>query len=367
MVILAYRNKLFTILVKVVMPMGKLQRILISVSAYISLFFLGMLTANHDWPGWLTFVYCFGLPLLLVKLIWYAADNGFFNRLQEFIDSRRNNNHVQEAAPTVIAEPAEPEPEEEAEPVEEEPQHVTDGKPRITEEEHEYRRLLQEYSTKLDARKAELDRFERDLSDREHTLELEKKRLATRERQIADREEQLNYRQYAGSALERMEEYKQQLDRAELKVLDWVKRREADEIKFFKGLQKEASRLDEYLKTIPQMSDNAFDNFIAAWLGKTGYRNIDIVQDAQDFNTDIIAYLKTIKYVFRCVYSVDPVGVNFIQSAFCAKNIHSANVGVAVTNSIFTKEAQIYAEEVGIILWDGENVSKMVNMSGGDC
>lgn len=366
MVILAYRNKLFTNLVKVVMPMGKLHRILISVSAYISLFFLGMLTANHDWPGWLTFVYCFGLPLLLIKLIWYAADNGFFNRLQEFIDSRINN-HVQEAVPTVIAEPAEQEPAEETELVEEELKPVTEGKPHIAEEEHEYRRLLQEYSTKLDARKAELDRFERDLSDREHTLELEKKRLATRERQIADREEQLNYHQYAGSALERMEEYKQQLDRAELKVLDWVKRREADEIKFFKGLQKEASRLDEYLKTIPQMSDNAFDNFIAAWLEKTGYRNIDIVQDAQDFNTDIIAYLKTIKYVFRCVYSVDPVGVSFIQSAFCAKNIHSANVGVAVTNSIFTKEAQIYAGEVGIILWDGENVSKMVNMSGGDC
>ena len=353
--------------------MRRLKRFLISVSAYISLFFLAMVTSGQQWPGWLGFLYCFGLPLLIVKLIWYAVDNNLFSRIRTFVKERRGTSGVQ-----IIQLPEQVEDETESAPVEEpsgeeealheetciseehqEPTHISD-------KEHEYRLLLQKYRAKLDSRRAELDDRERDLSDREHTLELEKKNLAARERRLAAREEQFQYRLCADDAIERMEEYKQQLDRAELKVLDWVKRREADEITYIKGLRKESSRLEEYLNSIPQMSGGEFDSFVAEWLEKAGYRNIDIVQDAQDFNTDILAYLKTIKYVFRCVYSSDPIGVSFVQSAFCAKSIHSANVGVAVTNSIFTKEARIYADEVGIILWDGENVIKMANTSGGD-
>lgn len=353
--------------------MRKLKRFLISVSAYISLFFLAMVTSGQQWPGWLGFLYCFGLPLLIVILIWYAVDNNLYSRVRTFVEERRGTNDVQ-----IIQLPEQVEDETESAPVEE-PSDEQEAAPeetcipeeheepsRISEKDHEYRLLLQKYSAKLNSRSAELDDRERDLSDREHTLELEKKNLAARERRFVEREEQLQYRLCADSAIERMEEYKQQLDRAELKVLDWVKRREADEIAYIKGLRKESNRLEEYLNSIPQMSGDEFDSFVAEWLEKAGYRNIDIVQDAQDFNTDILAYLKTIKYAFRCVYSSEPIGVNSVQAAFCAKSIHNANVGVAVTNSIFTKEAQIYADEVGIILWDGENVIKMVNTSGGE-
>lgn len=353
--------------------MRRLKRFLISVSAYISLFFLAMVTSNQQWASWFSFLYCFGLPLLIVKLIWYAVDNNLFSRVRTYIEERRGASDVQ-----TIQLPEQVEDETESAPVEEPsdkqeapfeetciPEEHEEAR-RISEKEHEYRLLLQKYSAKLNSRSAELDDRERDLSDREHTLELEKKNLAARERRFADREEQLQYRLCADSAIERMEEYKQQLDRAELKVLDWIKRREADEIRYFNSLRKESSRLEEYLNSIPKMSNSEFDNFVTEWLEKAGYRNIDIVRDAQDFNTDILAYLKTIKYVFRCVYSSEPVSVSFVQSAFCAKSIHSANVGVAVTNSIFTKEAQIYADEVGIILWDGENVIKMVSTPGGD-
>lgn len=239
------------------------------------------------------------------------------------------------------------------------PQKPPDEKPPVESHDsqfirlRQYREKLQEYSetlkkrdNKLKMRSAELEAKKADLDKYETNLKNEENRILSTAKAIRTEEQ--------------MERYEQQLHSLEHRVFSWVRQRENDEIAAFEELRK---KVEVYLKAQDalqeEMSGLEFEQYFSGLLVKNGYTNVKVTKKTGDFGADVIADLGSVKYAFQCKYYSSPVGVDAVYQVNAAKTIYGAHVAVAATNSVFTKPAQIAAENLKVILWDGGTLSQL--------
>lgn len=217
----------------------------------------------------------------------------------------------------------------------------------------QYREKLQEYSETLKKRNNELDKRKDDLDQQGKLLRAYEKALKSEENRILSTAKAIRTE-------EQMERYEQQLHSLEHRVFSWVRQREADEIAAFEELRKKVEvfvRAQDALQE--EMSGLEFEQYFSGLLVKNGYTNVKVTKKTGDFGADVIADLGGVKYAFQCKYYSSPVGVDAVYQVNAAKTIYGAHVAVAATNSVFTKPAQIAAENLKVILWDGGTLSQL--------
>lgn len=101
-----------------------------------------------------------------------------------------------------------------------------------------------------------------------------------------------------------------------------------------------------------------FENYVADLLIKLGYENVEVTKSSGDFGVDILAERDKIKYAIQCKYYSSPVGNKAVQEVFTGKTYYNANIGIVVTNNVFTPAAEEQAEASGVILWDKYDLEK---------
>ena len=79
-----------------------------------------------------------------------------------------------------------------------------------------------------------------------------------------------------------------------------------------------------------------------------------------DYGVDIFAEKDGVRWAFQCKYYTNPVGVRAVQEIYSGRDFYHCMVGVVMTNSRFTKNAVTLANELNILLWDGNMLDKLL-------
>lgn len=114
------------------------------------------------------------------------------------------------------------------------------------------------------------------------------------------------------------------------------------------------------------MDGYAYEKYVAMWLKKKGYRNVQVTKKSNDYGVDIIAYKNNVKYAVQCKYYGNPVGVAAIQEVVAGKAFYNCQEAIVVTNSKFTDNAVNLAQKNGVKLCekvDGEAPSFNLKLS----
>lgn len=108
------------------------------------------------------------------------------------------------------------------------------------------------------------------------------------------------------------------------------------------------------------MEGHLFERFCAEVLSLNGFKNVTVTQGSGDQGIDIIAYKDNAKYGIQCkCYSAD-IGNKAVQEVFAGKTYYHCHLGVVLTNRYFTKSAIQLANSNGVVLWNREMLSEMV-------
>lgn len=106
------------------------------------------------------------------------------------------------------------------------------------------------------------------------------------------------------------------------------------------------------MKQIDEMNPFKFEYLTKVLLEKLDYNNVVLTNDSNDYGIDVLAEQDGIKYGFQCKHYSGNVGIAAVQQAYAGIQHYGCNIGIVITNSSFTKQAQKQAKETNIILWD---------------
>lgn len=320
-----------------------LKRLLTSICAFIALLFLAnaifhTVDETVYVPAW------FGLLMLVVPItLLFCPLNGLVDQVRSFLPRTSSETSNSKKA------------EEES----------RQGVSRVDlihrlEKSREYRIMLQDYQKELRQREQALNEREEKISEIEKSLIQKEREIKSkvRDRVLCEvREEKENLERKS----DLLKEYEKGLRKTEFTLLDWLKRIDQKERAIFDDLLVDAHRYEQYQKEMPKMDGFQFEEYVASLMVASGYENVKVTQKSGDFGADIVAEKQDVKYVVQCKYYTSQVGIESVQQIYAAKIHYDAHVAIVATNSVFTKAAQTLATNVGVVLWDGEDIIKMAN------
>ena len=156
----------------------------------------------------------------------------------------------------------------------------------------------------------------------------------------------------------------------ELSVLNTEYLQKKDDLMY---LKKEIEKLNSYktnmiysleseekknnLEYIDHLEGLEFEEYIKQLLIKLNYKNVKKTKASGDFGVDILAEKDGITYAIQCKNYSSPLSNKCIQEAYSGKQYYNCHVGLVVTNSYFTQHAKELAQKNGIILWDRDKLS----------
>ena len=92
-----------------------------------------------------------------------------------------------------------------------------------------------------------------------------------------------------------------------------------------------------------------------------GFSNVSVTKASGDYGGDILAIKDQIKYVIQCKRYESAIGVHAVQEVIASRSIYKTHVGAVITNSYYTPQAKTLAEVNNIILWDRDDLVRMIN------
>lgn len=116
------------------------------------------------------------------------------------------------------------------------------------------------------------------------------------------------------------------------------------------------------LKHIDSLEGIEFEKYCESMLRKIGF-DAEVTQASNDDGGDIIAKKDNERYIFQCKNYSNTVGNKAIQEVYAARGIYKANKAIVITNNYFTKQAKKEAEQLDVILWDRNEIEKILYMT----
>ena len=115
------------------------------------------------------------------------------------------------------------------------------------------------------------------------------------------------------------------------------------------------------LPKIDSMTGIEFEEFCAQLFENNGFSNVSVTKASGDYGGDILAIKDQIKYVIQCKRYESAIGVHAVQEVIASRSIYKTHVGAVITNSYYTPQAKTLAEVNNIILWDRDDLVRMIN------
>lgn len=115
--------------------------------------------------------------------------------------------------------------------------------------------------------------------------------------------------------------------------------------------------------TIPdfdKLTGDEFEIFCSWLLAGNGFTNIEKTPASGNRGIDIVACKDGIRYAIQCKCYSSNVGNKAVQEVFAGKQIYGADVAVIITNTYFTRQATVDAEDLRVRLWDRSKLVQMI-------
>lgn len=114
------------------------------------------------------------------------------------------------------------------------------------------------------------------------------------------------------------------------------------------------------LYRVDHMNGIQFEGWCQRLLIINNYKNTSSTKASNDQGVDILAEKGGVKYAFQCKCYSSDLGNKPVQEVNAGKAIYRCHVGVVITNRYFTQGAKDAAEATGILLWDRDYLSEMI-------
>lgn len=113
-----------------------------------------------------------------------------------------------------------------------------------------------------------------------------------------------------------------------------------------------------------RLTGGEFEAYAAQVLSDNGFRRVQVTRASGDQGVDILAERNGKTYAIQCKNYKDAVGNAAVQEAFAGAQYYGCDRAVVLCTGRFTRAAQELAQRIGVTLWDGEQLSHMMRVSG---
>lgn len=121
---------------------------------------------------------------------------------------------------------------------------------------------------------------------------------------------------------------------------------------------------DDSILSIDGMDGVVFENWCANLLRNNGFSDVQLTPSSGDQGVDVIAEKDGIRYAVQCKCYSSDLGNTPVQEVNTGKTIYHCQIGVVMTNRYFTKGAKEAASATGVLLWDRDKLTQMLEYSG---
>ena len=148
------------------------------------------------------------------------------------------------------------------------------------------------------------------------------------------------------------EAIQQGIEKSEKKWEEQQKRKEELEL-LWAAAEEDFSLLDN-------MEGHEFEYWCANLLKQIGFSEVQVTPGSGDQGVDIIAAKDGEKYAIQCKRYGKPLGNKSIQEVYTGRTIYGCDKAAIMTNQFFTSGAISAANAVGVLLWDREELARMI-------
>ena len=106
-----------------------------------------------------------------------------------------------------------------------------------------------------------------------------------------------------------------------------------------------------------------FEEYVGELLVRDGYIHVEVTRGSGDQGVDVLAERDGVSYAIQCKHYQAKISNKAVQEAYAGAEFYGCDVPVVVTNSYFTPSAEELADEIGVELWDREELNRMVKKS----
>lgn len=115
---------------------------------------------------------------------------------------------------------------------------------------------------------------------------------------------------------------------------------------------------------IQKLNGYEFEEYCAKLLEKNGYKKVHVTKKSGDQGGDIIAEKQDgTRYAIQCKRYTGSVPNKAVQEAYTAKKMYDCHVAAVMTTSTFTNEAVEAAKKTGVLLWDKNELLRLMNIA----
>lgn len=113
---------------------------------------------------------------------------------------------------------------------------------------------------------------------------------------------------------------------------------------------------------IDDMSGTDFEHFCADLLRVNGYTDVQITAGTGDHGIDIIAEKDEMKWGFQCKRwgAETHIGNDVVRDTFAGKAFYHCDIAAIIATTQFTRKAEEYARETGILLWEQDKLYRLM-------
>ena len=103
-----------------------------------------------------------------------------------------------------------------------------------------------------------------------------------------------------------------------------------------------------------------FEEYIAELLSRDGYIHVEVTRGSGDQGVDVLAQRAGVSYAVQCKHYAGKIPNKAVQEAYAGAKFYGCDVPVVLTNSYFSPSALELGDEIGVELWDRDELRKLV-------
>ena len=103
-----------------------------------------------------------------------------------------------------------------------------------------------------------------------------------------------------------------------------------------------------------------FEEYVGGLLARDGYIHVEVTRGSGDQGVDVLAQRDGVSYAIQCKHYRAKISNKAVQEAYAGAEFYGCDVPVVLTNSSFTPSAEELADEIGVELWDRDELNRLV-------
>ena len=135
------------------------------------------------------------------------------------------------------------------------------------------------------------------------------------------------------------------------RILRWIFRKTGEYRRFRKA---DFDRMDGW----------EFEEYVAELLARNGFVHVEVTRGSGDQGVDILAQRDGVSYAVQCKHYTSKISNKAVQEAYAGAEFYGWEVPVGLTNSYFFPSALELGDEIGVELWDRDELKRLVRAAG---